>query len=162
MIEINNTTKQKINLKQTRKIIEEFLLVYHRSGQGVSLALVGASSIRRLNRQYRKQDQSTDVLSFSGADLYSKDSLAYLPKILGEVFLGEVIINSSEIKKFSKYQEMFAEIEVTERRKTNSSNYIFYFLLVHGLLHLITYNDNTPNSRLKMLKLGRDFLEKIL
>jgi len=39
-------------------------------------------------------------------------------------------------------------------------NYIFNFLFVHGLLHLLAYNDEKEKDRLQMLDLGKKFLEK--
>ena len=138
MLEINNTTCQKINLTKTKKIVDAWLLVYKKSDWFVSLALIGAKRMRKLNKCYRGIDKATDVLSFPG-DSKGK-------------FLGEVIINLEEIKKPNKYLEVFG---VKKR-----SDYIFNFLLVHGLLHLIGYNDESEKERQKMISLGEKFLAK--
>ena len=149
MLAINNTTRQKINLKKTRVIAEEFLRAYKKSDWEVSLAIVGDTAMRRLNRDYRGQDKTTDVLSFS----VSKNS-------------GEIIINIQEAKRVKKYEEMLAELGIDRvcagRRGSliaQSQDYIFYFLLVHGLLHLLGYNDETDQERRRMLKKGKEFLE---
>ena len=109
-------------------------------------------------------------------------------KNIKDLFLGEVIINIQETKKLSKYQEMFRSVEIDinggtinkgaiSKGKVNEATsnrvvisnktisgeiYLFYFLLIHGLLHLIGYNDETEKERFIMLKLGRDFLKKML
>jgi len=150
MVEINNTTAQKINLAKTKKIAEEFLRVYKKSAWEVSAAIVGASRIRKLNDDYRGLNKVTDVLSFSG----DATSSAASEKNRQNKYLGEVIINIEEIKKASKYLEVFGE--------KKSADYIFYFLLVHGLLHLVGYEDEAENDWQKMIKLGTKFLEKYL
>lgn len=144
MLEINNTTKQKINQKKIRALTEKFLCAYKKVGYNVSLAIVADAKMRRLNNEYRGYDKTTDVLSFSGA----KESK----------FLGEIVINIQEARRVGKYQEMLGELGVNLKRLP--ADYIFYFLLVHGLLHLCGYDDNTQRAREKMLSLGQAFLEK--
>jgi probable rRNA maturation factor len=149
MLAINNTTRQKINLKKTQAIGEEFLRVNKKSDWEISLAIVGDAAMRRLNRDYRGQDKTTDVLSFS----VSNNS-------------GEIIINIQEAKRVKKYGEMLGELGADRVRAgrggnliAQSQDYIFYFLLVHGLLHLVGYDDKTDKERRRMLKKGKEFLE---
>ncbi len=130
MLEINNTTKQKINLNKTKKIVEDWLIKNKKKNWEVSLAIVGSARMKSLNNIYRGINKTTDVLSFTD--------------------LREIIINIEEVKKASKYLEVFGE--------KKSAEYIFYFLLVHGLLHLIGYEDDKENDRLKMMSLGEKFL----
>lgn len=59
--------------------------------------------------------------------------------------LMEIIINIHQIKRQAK-----------EFRKKISDE--FDFILVHGLLHLIGFNDNTEKKRLEMVELGENFL----
>jgi len=151
MIEINNTTRQKINLARTKNIVENFLRVYKKSKKEVSLAIVGPERMRRLNNDYRGQDATTDVLSFGSERGGGKNKEKN--KEEGK-YLGEVIININETKKASKYLEVFG------RKK--SAEYIFYFLLVHGLLHLIGYSDEKEGERLKMLNEGEKFLKEYI
>lgn len=139
MVEINNTTTQKINLAKTKKIIEEFLRVYKKTNWEVSIAIVGAKRMQKLNDDYRGINKTTDVLSFSGDGAQNK-------------YLGEVVVNIEEVKKASKYLEVF------DSKK--SAEYIFYFLLVHGLLHLIGHEDDKEADRQKMLLIGEKFLHK--
>jgi len=140
MVEINNTTRQTINLSKTRQIVEYFLATHRKASWEVSVAVVGASRMRQLNKKYRRMDKTTDVLSFRGGEAMNK-------------FLGEIIINAVETRQPEKYREIFGS------RK--SPSYIFYFLLVHGLLHLVGYDDGTEKERQKMIRLGHKFLEEI-
>jgi len=64
MIEINNLTKVKIDENFLRKAAEEILKKEKKSLE-LSIALVNPKIIRKLNREYRKKDKTTDILSFS-------------------------------------------------------------------------------------------------
>jgi probable rRNA maturation factor len=129
MIEINNTTKYKINQKLLKTVAEKFLQSRRLSKKDVSLAFIGDAKMRELNRRYRKIDKTTDVLSFSG-----DDSL-----------LGEIIISPAQIKRQAK-----------ENNNAFAAELVFIF--VHGLLHLVGYDDSTEKDRLKMIKLGEEFI----
>ena len=61
--------------------------------------------------------------------------------------LNEIIIDYAQIKRQAQELGKKAENELI-------------FILVHGLLHLIGYDDQTEKSRLAMIKLGDDFLKK--
>ncbi len=140
MLEINNTTKRKINSLKTKKIVEAWLRENQKSAWSVSLAIVGSRRMRRLNNDYRGIDKTTDVLSFSATG-----------NGLNDKYLGEIVINIDEVDKANKYLEVFSLKKPAE--------YIFNFLLVHGLLHLIGYNDEREVDRQKMLLLGEEFLQ---
>lgn len=159
MLEINNTTRQKINEVKTKKIVEAFLVKNKKQNFTVSLAVVGALRMKSLNNIYRGLNKTTDVLSFSADYSAGNSSSSNSSNIFSQLekhqcsekFLGEVIINIEEIKKTHKYLEVFG--------KKKSAEYIFYFLLIHGLLHLLGYTDDKEAERQKMLSLGKRFLE---
>lgn len=156
MLEINNTTKQKINLKKTAALAESFLRAYKKTGWSVSLAIVGDARMRRLNHQYRGLDKATDVLSFAALDLPGGHGQGRLKT--ANKYLGEIVIDIQEARRIKKYQEMIGELGLDF--KTLIGDYIFYFLLIHGLLHLLGYDDATVPERQEMLKKGRDFLRR--
>jgi len=151
MLSINNTTKHKINIAKTKKIVDSWLLKNRKKDWEVSLAIVGPSRMKSLNNIYRGIDKTTDVLSFSSMDTVKGVNLK--SKLKEEKSLGEIIINIEETKKANKYLEVFGG--------KKSADYIFYFLLVHGLLHLIGHEDDKEGDRQKMLSLGKRFLEGI-
>ncbi len=136
MISINNTTKQKVNLKRAEILAESFLMIYKKcfpAGFEVSIAVIGAGKMKTFNYQYRGLDKTTDVLSFS----LSKTS-------------GEILINLEETRRPKKYQEIFGQLV--------SAKIIFDFLLIHGLLHLAGYEDKTEKGRREMIARGLKFL----
>ena len=93
--------------------------------------MVGDKTIRKLNKIYRHKDKTTDILSFDGED----------------DFLGEIIINYAQIKRQAK-------------KFNNTVKKELMFILAHGLLHLIGYDDKDEKGRLKMEKLGNEFIKK--
>jgi len=78
----------------------------------VSLVLTGDDEIRELNRQYRRKDKATDVLSFPLGDPY---------------MLGDVVIS---IDRAAAQAESYG-VTVDEELGR---------LLIHGILHLIGYD----------------------
>jgi len=141
MLEITNKTKQKINQKTAQALADYVLRFYKKEAFEVSLVVIGDKKMQSLNYQFRGFDKTTDVLSFLPDKLAVKNS----PEFLGEIF-----IDVQEAARVSKYQEMFGV------KKT--ATYIFYFLLVHGLLHLLGYDDKAEKERQAMIILGDKFL----
>jgi len=151
MIEISNTTKTKISKQKIISLSEAFLRHFEKSQVDVSVAIISEQRMKSLNNSYRGHDITTDVLSFAGAEWEGN-------------LLGEVLINPYELKKLSKYKEIlkFCGFTYPLQNITKVENYLFYFILVHGLLHLIGYDDDEEAERQEMLMLGRDFLKKVL
>lgn len=146
MVEINNTTKEDIDIDLVQEVAEKFLKEYKKEDMDVSIAFVGSDEIRKLNKQYRNKDSVTDVLSFEGdtsAGFTPKDGQA----VQGDNSLGEVIICFDQIKKQAK--------ELGNGEKDE-----LVFILIHGLLHLIGYDDETEEEREEMVKKGEEFIKK--
>lgn len=129
MIEINNRTKAKIDIKLIKKVTEKFFAYYKIKNKELSIAFIGDMVMRRLNKRYRGKDRPTDVLSFRGN---GND-------------LGEILIDYAQIKRQAKKYSKSVKEELI-------------FILVHGLLHLIGYEDETKNGKIKMEKLGEEFI----
>ena len=97
MIEVNNLTASQIGKEFLKKVAKKVLKGENKEGLELSIALVGQSRIRKLNKKYRGNDRPTDVLSF--------------PADTG----GELIICLSEVKKNAKrysltFQEELAKV----------------------------------------------------
>ena len=134
MVEVNNQTKNNIPVSLIKKVSKEFLKVHKREEFEVSIVIVGDKAIKELNHRYRKLNQVTDVLAFSGdAD---------------DKFLGEIIIDYAQIKRQAKLYSGSTEEELI-------------FILVHGLLHLLGYEDKTVKGKKEMIKMGKKFIRDI-
>ncbi|MEA3449749.1 MAG: rRNA maturation RNase YbeY [Patescibacteria group bacterium] len=131
MIEINNLSRTEIPLKKIEIIIKRFLQVYKKENKNISIAFVGDKRMQKLNQQYRNINKITDVLSFAGEG----DDL------------GELVLNYQQIKRqYKRFSQNISEELV--------------FILVHGLLHLLEYKDDTKKGKEEMNKLGKEFIEK--
>lgn len=93
----------------------------------LEIALVGERTMRRINRDHRGQDVTTDVLSFSYVDA------PHAGGTLGEIFISPAVAE----RQAREFGCSFAE-ELTR-------------LAVHGLLHVLGHDHDTPRSRRRML-----------
>lgn len=142
MLEINNKTDYQIDENLISRVVEKFLTEYDRLNYEVSLAIVGPEEMQNLNRNYRGKDKVTDVLSFENnleeVDFPTPDKMA---KQLGEI----VICFKRIVDQSKKYSDNVEEE--------------FVFILVHGLFHLLGYEDSTEKGRLEMDRLGKAFIQ---
>lgn len=84
MIEINNLTSNKVDLKRVKSIILETLVQEKEdTDKDISVAFISSDEMRKINKKYRNIDDSTDVLSFEG----------------DKNILGEIIICADEVQK---------------------------------------------------------------
>lgn len=93
----------------------------------LSLVLVNDMYIRNLNWKYRQNDSSTDVLAFPMRD----------SRRLSGNILGDVVISVETAKR-----------EAKKRKKDLQDELDLYF--VHGILHLLGYDDEKIRKRKKM------------
>lgn len=131
-IDITNKTKEIINTRIIKSVSEKFLKKYKKEKLDLSIVFVGDKKIRKINKIYRGYDKVTDILSFEGED----DSF------------GELIINYGKIKKQAKVFNNTPKEELV-------------FILVHGLFHLLGYDDESEEEEKKMIKMGNDFIKTL-
>lgn len=149
-IEIINRTKEKTANKKIESLVLAFSKKYHFNFDSLAVVFVGEQRIKSLNRDYRGHDLATDVLSFSPADFPGAG--------------GELIICLSRVFRYRDYQAVFPEKpewfvkNLKDSSKKKLKEYLLYFVLVHGLLHLVGFNDEREIDRLKMVDLGEKFL----
>lgn len=101
----------------------------------ISLALVDDRTVRRLHHRYLNDDAATDVLSF--ALERSEDSLE-----------GEVVVSAEMARRTAQRLGWPAEDEL-----------LLY--VVHGTLHLVGYDDATPEQRAEMGRRERAYLGRL-
>jgi probable rRNA maturation factor len=97
--------------------------------------------IRSLNYTYRGKDVPTDVLSFALREVSATEVSVDLGALEEEPLLGEVYISVPTALRQAQAQGHPLEEEVT-------------FLAVHGVLHLLGYEDETPEGYAQMLQRG--------
>lgn len=106
----------------------------------VSIALVDDAYIRVLNREYRGVDQPTDVLAFPMEPAAGARS---------EPALGDIVIS------LERARDQARQFKHPIRREVA-------LLALHGLLHLLGYEDDTDKGASAMWSKQKHLLEKIL
>ena len=175
MLELNNLSKRKIKSRELVFLAENFFNYYKIKQAEVSLVLIGDKKSQELNKKYRQKNKATDVLSFLNPDF----------KLGKNNFLGEIFINLSELSRLKNYQPLFLELSKlsdskakfflksisyktlenndflkTKKEKEKAYSYLLLFIFLHGLLHLIGFDDEKEKERRRMLEIGFNFLEK--
>lgn len=127
-IKVDIKNKQKIFKPNIDKIKEITRFILEKEGckeTEVSILLTEDDGIRQLNKRYRNTDEATDVLAF-----YQQKNKK---EALRSNLLGDVVISTETAKRQAKEynQPLLKE---------------FYLYLIHGLLHLLNYKDETPQD----------------
>lgn len=109
----------------------------------VSILLTDDATVHALNRQYRDQDKPTDVLSFSQRDRSPDEPLLHAAnaELLGDVVIS---VNMAERQALQHNVSLDGELAL---------------LVVHGILHLLGYDDSTDRGAEEMRRLERKALQ---
>lgn len=108
------------NYKILNKVLKRTLKLEKVKNSIFSVILVDEDTIRKINREYRKIDKVTDVISFAFED---NDKKVYNKvRILGDIFIC--------IPRMQRQAKEYGHSETRE----------LAFLGVHGLLHLLGYD----------------------
>jgi len=83
-IEINNLTNFIVDKKSFSQVAKKVLSGENRETETLSLAFVDKAEIEKLNKEFRKKDKPTDVLSFD---------------LKREGYLGEIVICPEVVKE---------------------------------------------------------------
>lgn len=141
----NRTGRAPVGVAWVRRLSERTLAaVKGRSferGAEMSVTWVGDARMRRLNKDYRGKDRTTDVLSFP---LLEGKRLAKAPK--RPLPLGDVVISLPRTRRQA------AERGVPFRDE-------LALLLVHGILHLLGFDHATPAQEKRMFGLQSRILK---
>ncbi len=103
-----------------------------------NIILVDNNKIRALNKEYRKIDNHTDVISFALEDI--DKSLFEGRRILGDIYIS-----------LDKVEEQSIEYNHSYERELS-------FLVIHGLLHLLGYDHMKKEDEKIMFKKQEEIL----
>ena len=122
--------------------IAEQALTAQNAGSNAELGLVITSQerIQQLNQSYLGRDEPTDVLAFymlPDTEETGVDSPAFITPPDGAVHLGEVIISHPQAVIQAEEQHHSIKKEIAT-------------LIIHGVLHLLGYKDDTPELKHQM------------
>jgi len=106
-----------------------------------SIILTDSETIQTINRDYRKMDNPTDVISFA-----YNDGISDLNGFSDEI--GDIFINLDYVSKQAK------DYGHSEERE-------YLFLITHGILHLLGYDHQNPIDEKTMFDLQKEILSDI-
>ncbi len=129
MIEINNLTAAIVNKEFLKKVAKIVLKGENKREVGLSIALVGPTRIKELNKKYRGKDKTTDILSFSSNF---------------QLELGEIVICLSEVKKNAKEFDSIFKRELSR-------------VLIHGILHLLGYDHEKSKKEAEEMEAKQEY-----
>ncbi len=110
----------------------------HAAAAEVSVAVMDDAQIRDLNRRYRGSDAATDVLAFP------QDPLPGAAAPL----LGDVVISAERAREQAREYGHTADREIA-------------LLVVHGVLHLLGYDDEMEDGAAQMWERQRVILDRL-
>jgi probable rRNA maturation factor len=141
-----------LDVSMLRDVTQKTLLEEGVASAVIGLALVDNKSIRNLNRQHLNHDYDTDVLSFllecdvaARGEITPEDTPQPRPRGLGKRIEGEVVISTE------------TAAQAAARYGWSPQNEVVLYL-VHGLLHLVGYDDQSESEKRMMCTRERDIL----
>lgn len=117
------TAKELVRRPAIKRLAENLLDAVGESRSELCVELVGDHRMRRLNRQYRSRDSSTDVLAFS-----LREAPGPVSRLIGDVVISMPAVLRQALEHRHSVDDEFA------------------ILLIHGILHLCGY-DHERGSR---------------
>jgi probable rRNA maturation factor len=141
-IDVNDDqSRVAIDPARLESIATELLQLEEVAAAEISVALIDGGTMRELNRQHLDHDYDTDVLSFLLECDEPTASRSDAPRGAGKTIEGEVLISTDVAAKAAVDFGWSVESEV-----------ILY--MVHGLLHLVGYDDQSDDD--KAIMRGRE------
>jgi probable rRNA maturation factor len=134
----------------------------------LTLLITNDETIQALNQQYRQQDKPTDVLSFPLLDRplanAPADQLWIPPEEAGGTASKHIFITPSELT--TEMTTNLGDIVISwptvlrqAAEKGHSPTYELLYLLSHGVLHLVGYDDQTEAGYQAMIQIQQAVME---
>jgi probable rRNA maturation factor len=129
----NDQRRIRVSLPRVRANAERALAALGQPGAEVHVALVDDAAMRRLHGQYLGQSTPTDVMAFE------LDGPGPVP------LLGEVVVSAQTAARHARRLRVPVALEMD-------------LLVVHGLLHLMGYDDGEAAAARRMHERARQIL----
>ena len=138
-----------INEKRIRNILKEFLNRLFDSQRGISVLITNDAEIQKLNKQFRKKDYPTDILSWT-YDMGEVDiDRQELNEPQEETIAGELAVSAERVSKQASENGWDFETELIR-------------LLAHGCAHLAGWDhEESEKQEMEMLELEIQLLKEV-
>ncbi len=118
--------KLPLNEERIRAWIEEVILAENHSLEELSYVFTSDESLLEINQSYLNHDTFTDIITFD----YSENE---------GIINGEIIISIERVRENAQKYEVEFVHELAR-------------VMIHGVIHLLGYNDKTSNQKAIMRK----------
>ena len=140
-ITITNETDEYVDEALLNKVADYAMKSEDVNNGVVNIIIVDNKKIREINKEYRKIDKETDVISFA---LEDDDTFIELPiRVLGDIYIS-----------IDKVKSQASEYGHSEKRE-------ICFLTVHGILHLLGYDHMNKDDELVMFSKQAKILDDL-
>ena len=131
-LEYDNTEKLDIDENWVRSVCENILMDSNQDEASITFIFSNDDKLRKLKKEYFGEDVFTDTISFN----LEEES----DPIEGEVYIS--------LERVSENAHTFQQDFITEYKR----------VIIHGCLHLLGYNDELPEDKIKMTQLEETYL----
>ena len=147
---VDRQFRAQIDKRWLRRLVKESLATHGADNEvELSLMITDDATVRELNKRYRDEDRTTDVLSFAMDADKHVDAATKFAMPPGEVVhLGEVVVS------YPKAVEQAAE-------RKHSAEDELALLVVHGVLHLLGHDHDQPAREREMRSLEQKVLSAV-
>ena len=128
----------KINEFVSYILKNEYKEEFDKNDYYLSLLITTNDEIQKINREYRQKYTPTDVISFA----YNETE-----NFVAVNMLGDIVISIERVK------EQSSEYEHSDERE-------FYYVLCHGMLHLLGYDHIEEEDKVVMRRREEEILSK--
>ena len=136
-----------LNAARVRRFTQGVLRKLGKSHMDVSLVLTNDREIHRFNRKYLNHNRPTDVLAFNLDDGQRPAKLKAGARHAVPL-LGDIMISTERAKIYAK------------RFKNTFWNEVKLYI-VHGILHLLGYDDHKASDRARMRRKEKEILKNV-
>ncbi len=133
----NATRKHRIAKRRIVRTAAALLAATGRPAATLSLSFVGDAAMRRINREHRGKDKTTDVLSFPMYEPFAVPKRATQDD--PELLVGDIVISVDVARRQADDYDASLDDEI-ER------------LLVHAIAHLLGHDHEEPSERRRMVR----------
>ena len=138
-----------INEKRIRNFLKDFLNRLFDSQRGISVLITNNSEIKKLNKQFRKKDSPTDILSWTYDVGEGEIAGPDLNELQEENIAGELAVSAERLSKQASENGWDFETELIR-------------LLAHGCAHLAGWDHEKSGKREReMLGLEIQLLKEV-
>ena len=139
-VDFYNETNEKVTEEKELKNLSKYMIKYmNLKNISFSVIFVGSDTIKEINKNYRKIDRVTDVITFRLADY--EEVMCGKINVLGDIYIC-----------LDRAKEQAIEYGHSYLRELS-------FLLVHGFLHLLGYDHMNEEDEKEMFGLQEEILD---